>query len=108
MAFSNSLSGIALGIKYIDTTLYCMGRCAGNCPTELAYLIKYKNSTYDLRPILQVAESKILPFKKDFYWGYKVPHLLVGIFNEHPDTAMNKYRNVKQIVFEKLQICMTI
>ena len=86
LAFANTLEGIKEGATFVDGTLYGLGRAAGNCPTEL--LIGYlKNPKYDVLPLLDVIQKKIIPLKDDIDWGYHVPYMLSGILNKHPKDA---------------------
>jgi 4-hydroxy 2-oxovalerate aldolase len=84
LAFANTLEGLASGATYLDGTLYGLGRGAGNCNLEL--LLGYlKDPRQDLRPLLDVIASTILPLEKEITWGYSVPYLVTGILNQHQD-----------------------
>ena len=48
LAFSNTIDGIIAGINRLDSTIYGMGRGAGNCPTELL-LSFLKNPKFDIQ-----------------------------------------------------------
>ena len=90
MAFSNSLSAIDAGAKYIDVTLLGMGRGAGNLPTEL--FLQYTNkkdsfSKYNLSPILDFIKSEVEPLKTNLGWGYSPLMSLPGIAGCHPKYA---------------------
>ncbi|MHB1956987.1 MAG: aldolase catalytic domain-containing protein, partial [Sulfobacillus sp.] len=51
MAFANTLLACDHGVTFVDTSIYGMGRAAGNCPTEL--FIGYSNDPrHDVRPLL--------------------------------------------------------
>lgn len=87
LAFANTLIGAQKGIKYLDSSVYGMGRAAGNCPTEL--LVSYlKNPKYELRPVLDLIERLFIPLREKVEWGYLIPYTITGILNEHPRTAM--------------------
>lgn len=87
MAFSNTVLGTQKGIHYLDSSIYGMGRAAGNTPTEL--LLGYlQNPKYDIKPVLDVLERLFIPLKEEIEWGYLIPYALTGQLNEHPRTAM--------------------
>jgi 4-hydroxy 2-oxovalerate aldolase len=87
LAFSNTLVGVNKGITYLDSSVYGMGRAAGNCPTEL--LVSYlKNPRYELRPVLDIIERHMIPLREKVEWGYIIPYMISGALNEHPRVAM--------------------
>lgn len=87
LAFSNTLVGVEKGVTYLDSSVYGMGRAAGNCPTEL--LVNHlKNPKYDIRPIIDVIERLFIPLREKVEWGYIIPYTITGILNEHPRPAM--------------------
>lgn len=87
LAFSNTLAALRHGAKYLDASLYGMGRAAGNCPTELLFRI-LRQPKYDIRPILEVLQKRMIPLREKVEWGYTIPYALTGMFNEHPRSAM--------------------
>ena len=87
LAFANTISSIICGINYLDSTLYGMGRGAGNCPTEL--LISFlKNPKFNVRPLIKAIEDEILPWREKIDWGYFIPYMVGGVMNQHPRAAM--------------------
>jgi 4-hydroxy 2-oxovalerate aldolase len=87
MAFSNTIVGVHKGITFLDSSVYGMGRAAGNCPTEL--LVSYlKNPRYELRPVLDIIERHMIPMREKVEWGYIIPYMISGALNEHPRVAM--------------------
>ncbi len=89
LAFANTIQGIIKGANYLDSTLYGIGRGAGNCPTEV--LMSFlKNPKFNLRPILEVIEKYILPIKKEIEWGYHIPYMISGALNLHPEDAIEQ------------------
>ena len=89
LAFANTIEGIIKGANYLDSTLYGIGRGAGNCPTEV--LMSFlKNPKFNLRPILESIEKHILPIKKDIEWGYHIPYMITGALNLHPEDAIEQ------------------
>jgi len=88
LAFANTIEAIRNGVCYLDATVSCLGRGAGNCPSEL--LVGFlKNPKYRIDPLLGFIEDHISPMKKEgIEWGYDVPYLLTGILNQHPRSAI--------------------
>jgi len=87
LAFSNSIEAIIHEANYVDTTIFGLGRAAGNCPTELM-LGFLKNPKYDIRPILDVISKEFIPLQKKIEWGYFIPYAITGILDEHPRAAI--------------------
>jgi 4-hydroxy 2-oxovalerate aldolase len=88
LAFSNTLVGVEKGVNFLDSSVYGMGRAAGNCPTEL--LVSHlKNPKYDVRPMMDIIERLFIPLRQKVEWGYIIPYMITGILNEHPRSAMS-------------------
>ncbi|WP_248929695.1 aldolase catalytic domain-containing protein [Paenibacillus hamazuiensis] len=86
-AFSNTLIGAHKGVKFLDSSVYGMGRAAGNCPTELL-VSNLKNPRYDIRPVLGIIENHMIAMREKWEWGYIIPYMIAGALNEHPRAAM--------------------
>lgn len=87
LAFSNTIVGAEKGVEFLDTSVYGMGRAAGNCTTEL--LVSYlKNPRYDVRPVLDLIERHMVAMREKVEWGYIIPYMVAGTLNEHPRVAM--------------------
>lgn len=73
----------------IDSSVYGMGRGAGNLCTEL--ITKYVNDNYggnyDLIPILEIIDEQLMPVFLKTPWGYSVPFYVASINNCHPNYA---------------------
>lgn len=71
----------------IDSSIYGMGRGAGNLNTELFidYLNENKDKNYELKPILVLIDKIINKFYLISYWGYSLPNYLSAIHNAHPN-----------------------
>lgn len=73
----------------IDTSVYGMGRGAGNLNTEL--FIEYLNDNYEkkyfLSPILNIIDEIIDDFYQQNYWGYSLPNYISAVYNAHPNYA---------------------
>ncbi|HZG58419.1 aldolase catalytic domain-containing protein [Paenibacillus sp.] len=87
LAYANTLAGIEGGITFLDSSVYGMGRAAGNCTTELL-LGSLKNPRYELRPVLGFLEKHMVAMREKWEWGYNIPYMLTGMLNEHPRSAM--------------------
>lgn len=87
LAFANTLAGIEGGITFLDSSVYGMGRAAGNCTTELL-LGNLRNPKYEIRPLLGFLEKHMAPMREKWEWGYNIPYMLTGTLNEHPRSAM--------------------
>ncbi|MFH1208005.1 MAG: aldolase catalytic domain-containing protein [Candidatus Omnitrophota bacterium] len=87
LAFGNTIEAIIHNANYLDSTIFGMGRAAGNCPTELL-LGFLKNPKFDIRPILDVISKEMLPLSKKVEWGYVIPYAITGILDEHPKSAL--------------------
>ncbi len=87
LAFANTIAGIDGGVEFLDSSVYGMGRAAGNCTTEL--LLGYlKNPKYEVRPVLGFLEKHMVAMRDKWEWGYNIPYMLGGMLNEHPRSAM--------------------
>ena len=73
----------------IDSTVFGMGRGAGNLCSEL--ITKYINDNcsgrYNILPILKIADSQINSIYKLTPWGYSIPYYLAAINHCHPNYA---------------------
>lgn len=86
----------------IDSSLFGMGRGAGNLQTEL--LVQYLNDNYqkkyNLIPILKMIHEIINPIFELTPWGYSVPYRIAALNSCHPDYA--KFLIGKNVDFEKI------
>jgi Isopropylmalate/homocitrate/citramalate synthases len=99
LAYSNAqkLVTIQTGRNIIiDTSVYGMGRGAGNLNTELfvEYLNENIGTVYQLKPLLRIIDEVIHEFYQKNYWGYSLPNYLSAKHNAHPNYA--KYLDDKK------------
>ena len=92
LSFSNAQELIARhGNRdiYIDSSIFGMGRGAGNLCTELMiqYLNENLDTRYNLLPILECIDENIMPIYLNHSWGYSVPYYLAAINSCHPNYA---------------------
>ncbi len=80
----------------VDTSVYGMGRGAGNLNTELfvEFLNENIGSSYELKPLLSIIDEVINEFYQQNYWGYSLPNYLSAKHNAHPNYA--KYLDDKK------------
>lgn len=98
LSFSNAQELIDIHSKrdiIIDSSVYGMGRGAGNLNSELIaeYLNSIKNKNYDIDFLLEIVDDLIKDIKEKYSWGYSVPYYLAATNNCHPNYAaylMNK------------------
>jgi 4-hydroxy 2-oxovalerate aldolase len=95
LGFANTIEAIIKNVNYLDGTLYGLGRAAGNCPLELL-LGFLKNPKFDIRPILDIIETTILPMRSTMEWGYNIPYMIAGMLNTHPQDSLDLVEQSKQ------------
>jgi 4-hydroxy 2-oxovalerate aldolase len=87
LAYANTIEAIIHGANMLDASVEGIGRGAGNCPLEL--LIGFlKNPKFNLRPIISLIENYFIPLKEKIEWGYLMPYVITGIYDQHPRAAM--------------------
>jgi 4-hydroxy 2-oxovalerate aldolase len=87
LAFANTIEAIILGCNRVDSTIFGFGRGAGNCHTELL-LGFLRNPKFNVRPIIEVIQDRMLPLRKELDWGPSVPYNITGQLNQHPRSAI--------------------
>lgn len=98
LAFSNAIAFIKQLNEtrdiVIDTSIYGMGRGAGNLPTELVanYLNENYNTHYQIEPLLKIVDNVIAKIKSKNNWGYSLEYYLSAINSVHPSYIINFMR----------------
>lgn len=92
LAYSNAQSLIEAQTSrdlIIDSSVYGMGRGAGNLNTELfiEYLNEVNQSEYDRKPLLIIIDEILNDFYQKNYWGYSLPNYLSATHAVHPNYA---------------------
>ncbi|MCT4638564.1 MAG: aldolase catalytic domain-containing protein [Bacteroidales bacterium] len=92
LAFSNAIlfSEIRKSRSIIiDSSVYGMGRGAGNLNTELVadFLNKNKSKKYSITPILDIIESYLISIFREKSWGFSPAHYLSAVNQCHPNYA---------------------
>lgn len=80
----------------IDSSVYGMGRGAGNLNTELfiEYLNENADGQYNAKPLLTIIDEILNDFYLRSPWGYSLPNYLSAKYNTHPNYA--GYLDVKK------------
>jgi 4-hydroxy 2-oxovalerate aldolase len=86
LGFANTLTAADNGVEMLDSSVYGLGRAAGNCPTEL--LVAQLKNKYSLRPVLDMIEKYMIPLREKEEWGYIISYMITGRLDQHPRSAM--------------------
>ena len=70
-----------------DSTVYGMGKSAGNCPSELLamHLNEYYKKNYNLSMFLEVVDTDLYAIYQKHYWGYKYDFYIAAMQRCHPN-----------------------
>ncbi len=73
----------------LDSSLYGMGRGAGNLNTELItnYYNRLYGNKYDIKKIIEIISSEIMLIAKNHTWGYSPYLFLTALYHCHPNFA---------------------
>lgn len=73
----------------VDSSVYGMGRGAGNLCSELItkYVNDNYNGKYNIIPILELIDEQLMPIFLRTPWGYSVPFYVASINKCHPNYA---------------------
>jgi 4-hydroxy 2-oxovalerate aldolase len=73
----------------IDSSIYGMGRGAGNLNSELFLndLNEELGKKYEIKPILRIMDEVITRFYEENPWGYSLPNYLSAVHMIHPNYA---------------------
>lgn len=90
LAFSNTMEFLARQTRrplIVDSTIYGMGKSAGNCPSELisVHLNQYYGKNYDVNQFLEALDADLMPIYQKHYWGYKYNFFISAMQNCHPN-----------------------
>lgn len=92
LAYSNAQLVVMLQTnrtKIIDSSIFGMGRGAGNLNTELFldFINDNYEGKYNIKPLLKIIDSIINPIYQEKYWGYSLAHYISAIHACHPNYA---------------------
>jgi 4-hydroxy 2-oxovalerate aldolase len=101
LAFSNAISMCSQNLKrkiIIDSSIYGIGRGAGNLNTELIanYLNNAYDKFYDTLPLLDIIDELLASLMTKNSWGFSPAQFLSASYNCHPNYAsylVNKNTN---------------
>ncbi|MDX4060338.1 aldolase catalytic domain-containing protein [Aliarcobacter skirrowii] len=101
LAFSNAISMCNQNLKrdiIIDSSIYGIGRGAGNLNTELIadYLNNSHEKEYDTLPLLEIIDELLASLMLKNSWGFSPAQFLSASYNCHPNYAsylVNKNTN---------------
>lgn len=92
MSFANATEMLSIKTDrniIIDSSVFGMGRGAGNLCTEL--IMKYINhifdNRYDVVPILEIFDEHINKILLKYKWGYSLPYFVSSVNDCHPNYA---------------------
>ncbi len=92
LSFSNAQELLTIQTKrniIIDSSVYGMGRGAGNLCTELIteYINHNIDDRYVIEPILEIIDEYLNNIYAKAPWGYRAPYCLAATNNCHPNYA---------------------
>jgi len=92
LAFSNAIDLCSRQLDrslIIDSSIYGMGRGAGNLNTELIadYLNMHKKYKYEVMPLLEVIDEILAYYFKKKPWGFSLSQYLSASLDCHPNYA---------------------
>lgn len=92
LAYSNAQKLVEMQTSrnlIIDSSVFGMGRGAGNLNTELftEYLNECRNTNYDIKPLLTIIDEVLNRFYQQKNWGYSLPNYLSALHSAHPNYA---------------------
>lgn len=92
LSFANAIELLSFDFErniIIDSSVFGMGRGAGNLCTEL--IMKYINQNienkYDVVPVLEIYDEHINKILLKYKWGYSLPYFIASMNNCHPNYA---------------------
>ncbi len=92
LAYSNAQVFVDMRVGrevIVDSSVYGMGRGAGNLNTELfvEYLNENHEGNYDVKPIFSIIDEILNEFYQRNYWGYSLSNYLSASYHSHPNYA---------------------
>ena len=86
LALQNTLVAEKYGVEYLDSTLYGMGRGAGNAKTEylLVEMTRLNKNDYVPDALFPLVLQEFGELKKIYGWGENVYYFLSAVYGIHP------------------------
>lgn len=90
LAYSNTMRFLSMDTdrrRVVDSSVYGMGKSAGNCTTELLamHLNSYYHKNYDLNEVMEIVDTFMMPIWQKIYWGYKYEFYISAMQRVHPN-----------------------
>lgn len=90
LAFSNSMIFLALETNrdiVVDSTVYGMGKSAGNTATELIalHMNERYGCKYNINQVLEIFDTDLMPIYERNFWGYKYNFYISARHKCHPN-----------------------
>lgn len=92
LSFSNAQELMEINTRrhiIIDSSIFGMGRGAGNLCTELVtqYINENIENKYDIVPLFEIIDGYLSKLKIENPWGYSAPYYIAAVNNCHPNYA---------------------
>ena len=89
LGFSNTIKYLSFETDrelVADSTVYGMGKSAGNCASELLamHLNEYYKKCYNLSLLLEIVDTDLMSIYQKHYWGYKYDFYIAAMQRCHP------------------------
>ncbi len=107
LANFNSLNAIEAGVKWIDSTVYGIGRGPGNAKTEFlmtAIKEKYDKKKIKINKLLLLLNKYFYDLKNKYNWGSNTYYQLTGLKSIHPSYVQNLLTKKKENPVEFLHL----
>lgn len=90
LAFSNSIKFLATETTrelIVDSTVYGMGKSAGNTASELIalHMNDWYGTSYDINQFLEILDTDLMSIYYNHYWGYKYNFYISARQRCHPN-----------------------
>lgn len=90
LAFSNSIKFLGTATKreiVVDSTVYGMGKSAGNTASELIamYMNEWYGTEYDINQFLEILDTDLMSIYQKQFWGYKYNFYISAMQKCHPN-----------------------
>lgn len=94
----------------VDSSLFGMGRGAGNLNTEIVteQFNKEGHRPYNTKPILDAIDTYVSEFKKEYEWGYSLPMMYAGLLGVHVNTVYYLLKKPGMTSYDLKEIFMTL
>lgn len=89
-AFLNASAFAELDLRHekmLDSSIFGMGRGAGNLNTELLadYLNAHFNGKYEIMPLIRAYDRYLKPIRRELPWGYSLPYFMAAGMRLNPN-----------------------